>query len=106
MIYLIKLVSQIIIIYYYYSKALFAPQVEVDTSVGIGSEFSVFVADTLEAPKEMYLSRKHLAEVHGRGQAGRKTPFLNPAFYTELFRRKLYQTAFQHHTIHLAEVIQ
>lgn len=80
MISLISLVSQIIIINYPYSKALFAPQVEVDTLVGIGSEFSFFVADTLEAPKEMYLSRKHLAEVARPGPGWQKDPISQPGF--------------------------
>ncbi|EDL19823.1 mCG66999, partial [Mus musculus] len=60
--------------------------------------------DTLAAHKEMCLSQKHLAEVARSGQAGRKTPFLNPAFYVELFRGKLYQAAFQLHVICLAEI--
>lgn len=63
MIALIKLALQIIIINDDYSKTLFGPQVAVETSMGISSEFSFFLADTLAAHKEMCLSQRHLAEL-------------------------------------------
>lgn len=89
------------------TKPSFVPWTEADTSLGPGGKFPFFITDAVAACKgNVFIWKAPGRDGMGRAELVGRPHFSNPAFYTELFKGKPYQAAFQLGVIHLLKVIQ